>query len=149
MTNRRSFFKLLGLTAGAVAAAPSASVAAVTTALPPIPTVKAKAAYVTTLACSDDWQEVKHSLNSLLICAAAGDAKGNRVHVDIEAVGMNSCRVRVQKPPRTFTGWFTKNRDSGLRRLIVYIPNIDGIKALTHTQHASVNKPRTLRLRAD
>jgi hypothetical protein len=145
MTNRRSFFKLLGLTAGAVA---TAQASPITPALPPVPTVKAKAAYVSTVL-GYDWQPVKHGLNSLLVCAVAGDEKANRRAVEVENVDRNNCRVRVQKPQRTFVQWFKPKRTSRLYSLIVYVPNIDGVQALTYAQHFSVNKPRTLRLRAD
>ncbi len=69
-----------------------------------------------------DWQMVNHGLDSLLVCADAGDMKQKRIRCEIEPSGLNQCRIRVPRPRRSFMSWLTSKPSSQLYRLIVYVP---------------------------
>lgn len=115
MTNRRSFFKRLGLAASIVITSNAETPAPP----PPIPKVKTKAAYVSTIAGHEP-RVINHSLNSLLVCAMAGDRSGKARPAEVEALGLNSCKVTVPKPQRGFFSW--RKKEDPLYSLIVYVP---------------------------
>jgi len=119
MTNRRSFFKMIGLATGALAVKASSTAPAIPANLPPLPVVRSKAAHVTSVA-GNDWTVVRHNLRSYFVCAMAGAASGPIV-ATVELIDADSCRVQVPKPPRGFFSWLRKAPPS-LYRLIVYVP---------------------------
>lgn len=113
--NRRNFLSVFGLaTAGAAVNTPAFK----TAPAPKTPPVKSNHAYVTTVV-GHDWHEITHCLNKPLVCAVAGDVKGNVIRAVLEPTGLTTCRLRVPAPPRTFY-WHKPKKQS--YSVVVYVP---------------------------
>ena len=124
MTDRRSFFKKLGLAATAIAA--TGRVEATPSPPPPVPKVKSSRAHVA-LVVGYEPKVIKHYLGSGLVCAMAGGTDGVARLAVVEPIDRNSCTVTVPKPqskhsPFSFFGWRKKQRPSPVYSLIVYVP---------------------------
>jgi hypothetical protein len=120
MTSRRSFFKLLGLSAGAVAVTGKVQAEA-PVPLPPIPNVRSKRALVTTIA-GHEWVTVAHGLHSPFVCAMAGDMKGKSVVATVEAIDLDQCRIQVPDPATNRFSWFKRKQPYQVFRVVVYVP---------------------------
>ena len=86
--------------------------------VPKTPQVKSNRAYVTTVS-GNDWHEITHGLDKPLVCAVAGDVKGNVIRAVLEPTSLSTCRLRVPAPPLTFY-WRKPKKQS--YSVVVYVP---------------------------
>lgn len=114
--NRRNFLSVFGLAAAGVAVASPQAAKAVP--VPKTPQVKSNRAYVTTVS-GNDWHEITHGLDKPLVCAVAGDVKGNVIRAVLEPTSLSTCRLRVPAPPLTFY-WRKPKKQS--YSVVVYVP---------------------------
>jgi hypothetical protein len=112
---RRTFFKSVGTALAGLAIQPASA-----KPVPeiPVPPVRSRRAYVTTISGYEKTL-VRHSLNSGLVCGLAGDAKGAVRMVRIDPVDQNQVQVSLEPPPRLFR-WF--KRGTPVHKLVLYVP---------------------------
>lgn len=114
---RRAFFKSIGLVGASLAAAPVAKVTEVEPDIP-VPLVRSRRAFVTTIAGYEPTL-VQHRLGSELVAGLAGDAAGRTRTVRIDPVDLNQAKVNLDPPPRVFR-WF--KRTTPVHKLVLYVP---------------------------